>query len=61
MLKERERQLLDDLYGLTKPRMTLKEAGIPHNIKQERVRQLRHRAEITIVRDLIKQFKELAK
>ncbi|MFD2759857.1 sigma factor-like helix-turn-helix DNA-binding protein [Lentibacillus juripiscarius] len=61
ILKERERQILDDLYGLTKPRMTLKEAGIPHNITQERVRQLRHRAEITIVRNLVKQFKGIAK
>ncbi|WP_449354690.1 sigma factor-like helix-turn-helix DNA-binding protein [Virgibacillus natechei] len=57
VLKEREQQILDDLYGVTKPRVTLKKAGIPHNIKQERVRQVRHRAELKIVKSMLKHLK----
>lgn len=40
VLKEREIQILDSLYGISKPRVTLKEASLMHNITQERVRQI---------------------
>src|SRR5699024_828838 len=54
ILKDRERQILDDIYGVNKPRLTFKEACKPHGITQERVRQLLHKGELKIVRNLFK-------
>lgn len=61
ILKEREQMILDDLYGINKPRVTHKKASIPHNITQERVRQICYKAELKIVTYLLKQFKGLLK
>ena len=55
VLTVRERQILNDLYGFDKPRLTLKNVGILHNITQERVRQIRQYAERKIVNELMEQ------
>lgn len=56
ILNEREQEILDALYGIHKPRVTLKEASKPHNITPERVRQIVSRAERKIIRKLHRQL-----
>lgn len=56
ILKERERQILDDIYGVHKPRVTFKEACKPHNITPERIRQILYYAERKMVRSLLNSF-----
>lgn len=57
LLTDREQKVLIDLYGIDHPRLTFKEASVPHNITPERVRQIRSKAERKIAYDLSKQFK----
>lgn len=61
ILKERERQILDALYGVNEPKVTMKQAGLIHHISQERVRQIRQKAEWNIADSLMKQFKYVLK
>lgn len=49
ILKERERQISDNIYGVHKTRATFKEACKPHNITPERVRQILYKAETNLV------------
>lgn len=53
VLEKREQQILYDIYGVHKPRMTMQEACKPHNISPERVRQIRYKAEMKMVRSLL--------
>lgn len=50
ILKERQRQILDDLYGVYKPRITLKKVGEVHSITSSRVRSIRVDAEVKLKR-----------
>lgn len=52
ILKERQRQILDDLYGVYKPRLTQKEVSKVHQIGSSRVRKIRVDAEIKLKRYL---------
>lgn len=45
ILKERQIQILDDLYGVNKPRSTQKEVSEVHQISRSRVRKIRVDAE----------------
>lgn len=57
ILKERQRQILDELYGVYKPRMTLKKVGEIHGVRSSRIRRIRVDAE----RDLKRYVRRLPK
>lgn len=57
VLTEREQTILADLYGITKPRVNLKQAGLLHHVTQERIRQIRQNSERKITSALYKRFK----
>src|SRR5690625_566665 len=60
ILKERERQISDNIYGVHKTRATFKEACKPYNITPERrVRQILYKAETNLVRSLLNSVKSL--
>ncbi|GAB4074606.1 hypothetical protein GCM10028778_21090 [Barrientosiimonas marina] len=58
VLKEREQKILADLYGVTHPKVNLKEASAIYNVTPERIRQIRQKAERKITTSLLKRFKQ---
>ncbi|MFZ3580526.1 sigma factor-like helix-turn-helix DNA-binding protein [Virgibacillus sp. DJP39] len=56
ILPERKQMIMDEIYGINKPGVSLKTVASSINITRERVRQICHEAEVAMAKEIVRRL-----